>query len=75
MKASEARAISESNGIKFFDILKGIKERAEEGESCLYTDFNKPISVQFIADLVGLGYSVKEHTDPRSGFKMYVISW
>lgn len=74
MKASEAREISNEKAITLKDILNGIKSNAEYGDTCHFTPPNRQITTEIIGQLMSLGYSIKEHTDPINGFKMYIIS-
>lgn len=75
MKASEARKISNEKAITLTDIIKGIKQDAENGNNSHFTPPNRSVDIGIVTSLIGLGYSVKEHTDPFHGWKSYLISW
>lgn len=75
MKASEARAISNEKAITLSDVLTGIKQAAGQGDCEHFTPPNRSVNTSIITELIRLGYSVKEQTDPFHGWKSYVIGW
>lgn len=71
MKASEARKITDQNGISLTEALKRIEGQAKIGVSCVMFDNMNPDTLQRLFDL---GYRVSKFTDPV-GFELTKIEW
>ena len=71
MKATEARKLTDQNGVSLTEVLEQIKKQAERGASAVFYDNMNPDTLQRLFDL---GYRCSKFTDPM-GIEMTRLEW
>lgn len=71
MKATEAKRITEQNGVSLTDALKRVEDQAKRGANIVMFDNMNNDTLQQLFDL---GYRVSKFTDPM-GLEVTRIEW